>query len=401
MSLILDNGGYTIKGGFSKSSPLLIPNCITRTKAERRRNFIGMQLEECKDLSSLYYMLPFQRGYLMNWDTQRQIWDYIFGSEVLKVKPADTNLIFTEPMFNFSSIQEALNEIFFEEYNFKSMMRATAPALAAYEYCNYIQKNPCCVVVDSGYSFTHVVPFYKGKAILEAVLRIDIGGKVLTNHLKEITSYRQLHVLDETYVINQVKEDVCYVAMDLYKDMDIAKRKGSGNTILQEYVLPNFSHIRRGYVKGPDVKPVEGFEEQILKLGNERFSVPEILFHPSDIGIEQMGLPEAIVHSVSLTPKEMHHQFFANIVLTGGNAFFKGYKERMAQEVRKLVPDLFTVCIYLPDNPVTFAWTGASHWRNNKDYNNSMSKVTTEEYKEYGHYLCHERFVTNLTFNQQ
>ena len=30
-----------------------------------------------------------------------------------------------------------------------------------------------------------------------------------------------------------------------------------------------------------------------------------------------------------------------------------------------------------------------------------MSKVTAEEYKEYGHYLCHERFVTNLTFQQQ
>ena len=26
----------------------------------------------------------------------------------------------------------------------------------------------------------------------------------------------------------------------------------------------------------------------------------------------------------------------------------------MVQEVRKLVPDLFTVCIYLPDDPVTF-----------------------------------------------
>lgn len=190
------------------------------------------------------------------------------------------------------------------------------------------------------------------------------------------------------------------MTLDLYKDVEIAKRRGSGNTILQEYVLPNFSHIRRGYVKGSNDKPVEDFEEQILKLGNERFSVPEILFHPLDIGIIQMGLPEAIVHLVSLTPKEMHHQFFANIVLIGGNAFFKGYKERMAQEVRKLVPDLFTVCIYLPEDPITFAWTGATHWRNSKDYNNSMSKVTAEEYKEYGHYLCHERFVTNLTFTK-
>lgn len=73
-------------------------------------------------------------------------------------------------------------------------------------------------MVDSGYSFTHIAPFYKDKAILEAAVK----------HLKEIISYRQLHVLDETYVINQVKEDVCYVTLDLrIKDMDIAKWRGS------------------------------------------------------------------------------------------------------------------------------------------------------------------------------
>lgn len=30
-------------------------------------------------------------------------------------------------------------------------------------------------------------------------------------------------VMDETYVINQVKEELCYVTADLYNDMKIAK----------------------------------------------------------------------------------------------------------------------------------------------------------------------------------
>ena len=42
--------------------------------------------------------------------------------------------------------------------------------------------------------------------------------------------------------------------------------------------------------------------QQMLKLTSERFSVPEVLFHPSDISIDQMGLPEAIFHSVNLSP---------------------------------------------------------------------------------------------------
>lgn len=43
--------------------------------------------------------------------------------------------------------------------------------------------------------------------------------------------------------------------------------------------------------------------EQILRLANERFAVPEMLFHPSDIGIQEMGIPEAIVHSVESLPE--------------------------------------------------------------------------------------------------
>ena len=34
-------------------------------------------------------------------------------------------------------------------------------------------------------------------------------------------------------------------------------------------------------------------------MNNERFSVPEILFHPSDVAIQEMGIAEAILHSLS------------------------------------------------------------------------------------------------------
>jgi actin-related protein 6 len=100
--------------------------------------------------------------------------------------------------------------------------------------------------VDSGYSFTHITPFYKGNIILDGIrrlvtnfktlhhktekhyqyfffLRINIGGKHLTNYLKEVISYRQLMVMDETYVINQLKEELCFVSADFYNDVKIAK----------------------------------------------------------------------------------------------------------------------------------------------------------------------------------
>jgi actin-related protein 6 len=53
--------------------------------------------------------------------------------------------------------------------------------------------------------------------------RINVGGKHLTNYLKEVISYRQLMVMDETYVINQVKEELCFVSTDFDNDIKIAK----------------------------------------------------------------------------------------------------------------------------------------------------------------------------------
>ena len=77
----------------------------------------------------------------------------------------------------------------------------------------------CCLVIESGYSFTHIVPYVLGKRVRNSVKRIDVGGKLLTNHLKEIISYRQLHVLDETHVMNGCKEDCCFVSHNWEQDM--------------------------------------------------------------------------------------------------------------------------------------------------------------------------------------
>lgn len=48
----------------------VIPNCIMKAKSERKRAFIGNQIEECRDASGLFYILCFQRGYLVNWENQ-------------------------------------------------------------------------------------------------------------------------------------------------------------------------------------------------------------------------------------------------------------------------------------------------------------------------------------------
>jgi len=396
---ILDNGAYLAKAGYStETSPRLIPNCITKAKNERRRIFVGDQIDDCKDMSGLFYQLPFQKGYLINWDIESQVWNRIFGKECFNLDFGETDLVFTEPYFNFNSVKEAVNEVFFEEYQFNSVVISTPAALSALEFAATevaagLKEPLCTVVVDSGFSFTHIVPICEGDVIHSAAKRINVGGKLLTNHLKEVISYRQVMVMDETYVINQVKEDVCYVASDFRSDMNATLLRGKANYVIRDYVLPDYIEVKRGYVRAPEEttgKSQAG--EQIIRMNNERIAVPEVLFHPSDVGVQEMGIPEAIHLAVSLCSEESQPHLYNNVVLTGGCAHFPGIRQRVEDDLRRLVPDEYDVRVSLPDNPTTAAWRGGKRLVEEAKEDFLESRVTRKEWQEFGNSICARRF---------
>jgi actin-related protein 6 len=83
-TLIIDNGGWTIKAGLVTPSPSLdnchiIQNCIARD--QDRKVFVGPQLDQCKDFFHLVMRRPVERGMIVNWDQERAIWHQIFLSQ--------------------------------------------------------------------------------------------------------------------------------------------------------------------------------------------------------------------------------------------------------------------------------------------------------------------------------
>lgn len=147
----------------------------------------------------------------------------------MKVDPKNTRLLITEPCFNLPVIQEGYDQMIFEEFQFTSCYRTIAPELCLFNEIAELFGDKrgsipdCALVVDSGYSFTHIVPFLKGKVLSKGVRRLDVGGKLLTNYLKEIVSFRYYDMMEETYIINDVKEQCCYISKDVYKDLAICK----------------------------------------------------------------------------------------------------------------------------------------------------------------------------------
>lgn len=141
-------------------------------------------------------------------------------------------------------------------------------------------------------------------------------------------------MMEETHIINQVKEECCYMSLDVYKDLDTCRQPYHANNVVQEYVLPDYIHTMRGHVRPKQARQSSTLKsdpssEQILTMNNERFMIPELLMHPSDIGIQQAGIPEAITQSINACDAELHGLLYANIILVGGNTNIPGYRERM------------------------------------------------------------------------
>lgn len=380
-AVVLDNGAYTAKVGYSShDDPLIVPNSIMKAKSERRRAFIGNQIDECRDASGLFYILCFQKGFLINWEVQKTVWDQIFSSGCADIQLEDRNLLITEPQLNFTSIQEAIVEIFFEEYHCAGIHKTTTADLAAYNYAmeSDVSQIYNCIVIDVGYSHTHIVPFIKGQRRHRGVRRIEAGGKVLTNHLKEIISYRHLNMMDELYVVNQIKEDACFVSQDFADDMRVHECKKKRDEVIVEYVLPDFTSVRRGYVRTNEKE----VEQQSLRLCNERFSVPEILFRPSDVGIPQVGIPEAVIDSLGDCPSYAHYELLRNIIIIGGSSLFPGFIPRLKAEIRALAPDDLEVSLIFPEDPISYGWYGGKELACSEAFIDML--FTRDDYEEKG-----------------
>ncbi|PAV17423.1 actin ARP6 [Pyrrhoderma noxium] len=367
--LVVDNGAWKIKAGVIVSGngedviqkPRMVTNGIVRQTRGEKRMFFGHEFDHCKDHSSLHFRLPFERGLLTDWDAQKAVWDGLFSKSVLNVDTSDSALLITEPYFNLPNIQEQYDQLVFEEYEFKEYYRCTPASLAPFGDLFGESAPECMLIVDTGFSFTHIVPLVSGRILWEAVRRIDVGGKLLTNHLKEMLSYRQLDLMGETYITNEVKERCCYVSLDYSRDMELA-RSGSSQ-IVQEYVLPNYSVGEGGRVR-TSKESAEG-EEDVLRLGSERFAVPEVLFRPSDIGLKQSGLARTIADAIGSVDTSL-----------------QGFKERLQAELRTLAPTEFEVRIMESANPICAAYFGGASLA--RDGGIGKLGITRGEYLESG-----------------
>lgn len=53
--------------------------------------------------------------------------------------------------------------------------------------------------------------------------RVDVGGKLLTNLLMEQLSFKEVNLQGETAIVQQIKEQSCFISENFERDMQAAK----------------------------------------------------------------------------------------------------------------------------------------------------------------------------------
>jgi actin-related protein 6 len=304
----------------------------------------------------------------------------------------------------------------------RTLLNPAGPAFNAYHDIQAIlqhrEPNPAAqlpadvmLLVDSGYSHTTITPVVHGRPLQTAIRRLDLGGKLLTNYLTRLLSVRHFDMRNDTYIVNEMKEGACFVSLDFKRDLETTwkgtrgearESYATGGGIAKNYVLPDFHSRFHGMVQ--EFEPSSSSRprklaggvstDDIVTLRNERFAVPELLFNPVDIGLQQPGIPDLVMQVLSDLPIGLWPGLLANVVVVGGNALFDNFVERLRKEIQERVPDDCLVRVARPEDPVTNTWLGAAHF--SRHVHADRLAVTKQEYEEHGAGHVARKFAVGL-----
>ena len=207
--IVIDTGSGVIKAGFSgDATPTAIcPSVVGRPRhrgvmvgMNEHEYFVGDKLNSMRGVLSLDY--PIENGIINNWSDMEKIWHHTMY-DLLRIAPEEHPVLLTEAPMNPKRNREKIIETMFEKFKVPSTYISIQAILSL-----YASGRTTGLVLDSGDGVTHAVPVFEGYCVPKAIVRLDLAGRNLTNHLKDTLSERgyQFRTTAEREIVRDIKE---------------------------------------------------------------------------------------------------------------------------------------------------------------------------------------------------
>ncbi|KAH3761994.1 actin 3 [Pelomyxa schiedti] len=363
-ALVIDNGSGNTKAGFAgDDAPRAVFPAVVGRPRQRATDgkdvYVGDEAISKRGILTLKY--PVEHGIVTNWDDMECLWHHALYNE-LRVAPEEHPVLLAEAPVGPKANREKATQIMFEQFRVPGFYTMLQGVLSL-----YTAGRTTGTVVETGDGVIHTIPVYEGYALPHALLRLDIGGRDLTDYLMKILNDRgeAFTTTAERYLVANMKDTLGYVAADFEAEMKIASES---ETINRDYELP---------------------DGRVIKLGRERFQCSEPLFQPSLLGMECLSVPETLYSSINKCDIEIRKELYGSVVLSGGTAMFPGFTERMLKEMEILAPTVMKVRMIAPPERKYMAWIGGSILASLSTF--QAMWIALSEYEESGPAIVHRK----------
>eukprot|EP00126_Sphaerothecum_destruens_P015142 Sdes_comp9064_c0_seq1m501 len=183
-----------------------------------------------------------------------------------------------------------------------------------------------------------------------------------------------------------------YRVINKDEDDSASERDEDELRVLDQKLLEHDPKFRDEQIRGDEEPPLETFHQ--LHLSVERIRVPEILYQPYMIGVDQTGLTEMMNYVFRSFTLEQQAVLQNNIFFTGGNTCFPNFQERLEKEVCSILPFQSKFRVSAAKDPRLDPWKGASLFCRNQNF--SKQCLTRADYEEKGSHYLLEHSCSNL-----